>query len=79
MAVDSPDADEFDRAGLRLSPEMHEAQAAMAAERDEEYDPEAFERRIAADRDDWPDPIDDVEAADGVDPDEIEQWKAADE
>lgn len=46
MAIDNPDAEEFDRPELRLSPEMHAVQAEMAAERGEEYDPVAFEREI---------------------------------
>ena len=63
MAVeeDVPDVDEFDRPDLELSPEMHQVQAEMAAERGEEYDPDAFERackeRVAR----APDPIEDAE------------------
>lgn len=50
MAVEGnvPDVDHFDREDLRLSPEMHHAQAEMAAERGEEYDPHEFERQLDA-------------------------------
>lgn len=63
MAVedDVPDVETFDWADLMLSPEMHQVQAEMAAERGEEYDPYEFERaceeRVAA----APDPFDDAE------------------
>lgn len=44
---DVSDVDYFDREDLWLSPVMHRAQAEMAAERGEEYDPCEFERRLA--------------------------------
>lgn len=75
MAVNAPDADEFDREDLELAPETHQALAEMAAERDEEYDPYAYERRMKEHRSDNPDPIEDVEAVDGVDEAAIERWK----
>lgn len=74
MAVegDVPDVDHFDRDDLRLSPEMHHAQAEMAVERDEEYDPYEFEARL----DDIPDPrpIEDAEPVEGKE-DLFEEWR----
>lgn len=75
MAVDSPDADEFDRPDLRLSPEMHREQAEMAVERGEEYDPYEFERRIEERRDEWPD-LDEAEPVDGQE-DRHREWTNA--
>lgn len=62
MAIgdDVPDVEEFDRPDLSLSPEMHQVQAEMAAERGEEYDPIEFERRIQEQVEQMPDPIDDA-------------------
>lgn len=64
--------DEFDRPELRLPPEFHRAQAEMAAERGEEYDPEAFEDRIAKDRESWPD-LDAAQAVNGQE-DRFAEW-----
>lgn len=65
MAIDddAPDVADFDRDDLRLSPQMHLAQAEMAAERGEEYDPLEFERRLDEVPD--PDPIEDAVPVDG--------------
>ena len=63
MAVedDVPDVEEFDRPDLELEPETHHAQAEMAAERGETYDPYEVERRAR----DWvraaPDPVQESE------------------
>lgn len=63
MAVgdDVPDVEAFDRDDLSLSPEMHQVQAEMAAERGEEYDPVEFEQGIRDQVDQMPDPFDDAE------------------
>lgn len=62
VAVDEvPDVSAFDRSNLRLSPEMHQVQAEMAAERGEEYDPYAFEARCREQAENMPDPIEDAE------------------
>lgn len=63
MAVeeDVPDVGDFDRPDLELSPEMHHAQAEMAAERGEEYDPYEFERACRERVADAPDPFEDAE------------------
>lgn len=71
MAVEG---DEFDREDLELSPEMHRAQARMAAERGEEYDPYEAEREMEEWREDWPD-LDEAEPVEGADPDDVEQWR----
>lgn len=71
MAVE---ADEFDREDLSLSPEMHRAQAEMAAERGEEYDPYEAEREMEERREDWPD-LDEAEPVEGADPADVEQWR----
>lgn len=76
VVEDVPSVDEFDREDLELSPEMHQAQAEMAAERGEEYDPEEFEQRIIARRDEWPHPIEDAEPVEGME-EEFEEWKNA--
>lgn len=61
MAIEDevPEDDEFDRPDLELAPETHRAQAEMAAERGETYDPYEVERRAR----DWarraPDPMPD--------------------
>lgn len=78
MAVDVPEVDEFDRPELSLSPEMHQAQAEMAAERGEEYDPVAFERRIESRRDQWPDLVEDAEPVEGNE-DRFQEWLEAGE
>lgn len=79
MAVkDVPDVSEFDRPDLRLSAETHHAQAEMAAERGESYDPYAFERAIAERRDDWPDLIDDAQPVEGKE-ELFEEWVATGE
>ena len=76
MAVENPtDVDDFDKPDLRLSPEMHQVQAEMAAERGEEYDPYAFEQAIDDRRDQWPDLIEDAEPVEGKE-DLFEEWKA---
>lgn len=75
MAVNAPDADEFDREDLELAPETHQALAEMAAEQGEEYDPYDYEHRMKEQRSDNPDPIGDVEAVDGVDEATLERWK----
>jgi len=71
MAVESPDVEDFDRPDLNLSPEMHLAQAEMAAERGEEYDPYEFEKTL----EDIPDPhpIEDTEPVEG-DENRHEKW-----
>ena len=63
MAVEDevPDVETFDRPDLLLAPESHHAQAEMAAERGEEYDPYEFERRCREQAERMPDPIDDAE------------------
>ena len=63
MAVedDGPTVEEFDRPDLELSPEMHQVQAEMAAERGEEYDPYEFERHVSELVDQAPDPFDDAD------------------
>jgi propanediol dehydratase small subunit len=58
LGEDVPDVDDFERDDLRLSPEMHQAQAMMAAERGEEYDPLEFERRLDEVSD--PDPVEEA-------------------
>lgn len=77
MAVegDVPDVDYFDREDLRLSPEMHHAQAEMAAERGEEYDPYEFERRIDEWMEDAPDHIKGAEPVEGNE-ELFEEWLA---
>jgi len=62
---------------LRLSPEMHQAQAEMAAERGEEYDPHEFERRIEERRDEAPHPVDDSVPVEGKEMHAAE-WKGLD-
>jgi hypothetical protein len=74
MAV-IPDANEFDREDLRLSPQTHQALANMAAERGEEYDPHEYEERIAASRKSWDDVFDDVKPVEGNE-DRFEEWLA---
>lgn len=69
--------DEFDRPELRLPPAFHRAQAEMAAERGEAYDPVAFEDRIERDHDDWPD-LDDAEPVAGEE-ERFAEWMAASE
>lgn len=77
MAVENtPDADEFDRPDLRLSPETHAVKAEMAAERGEEYDPYEVERRMKEREDEWPHPIEDAEPVEGME-EEFEEWKNA--
>lgn len=63
MAVDDevPEVEAFDRSDLMLSPEMHQVQAEMAAERGEEYDPYEFERACEERVAEAPDPIEDAE------------------
>lgn len=63
MAVedDVPSVEEFDRPDLTLSPEMHHAQAEMAAERGDEYDPYEFEALVSERVDRAPDPFEDAE------------------
>lgn len=63
MAVedDVPGVEEFDRPDLTLSPEMHQVQAEMAAERGEEYDPYEFEELVSSRVDQGPDPFEDAE------------------
>ena len=63
MAIEDevPDVEEFDRPDLEFAPESHHAQAEMAAERGEAYDPYEFERRSREQVDRMPDPIDDAE------------------
>lgn len=56
--------DEFDRPGLSLSPELHRQQAAMAADRGVEYDPEAFEEFVSQHRDGSPS-LDDADPVSG--------------
>ena len=56
-----PDAEEFDRPDLEFAPESHHAQAEMAAECGEAYDPYEFERRSREQVDRMPDPIEDAE------------------
>lgn len=75
---DVPDVSEFDQHDLRLSPEMHHAQAEMAAERGESYDPYEFERRIDEWMEDAPDPIEGTEPVEGKE-DLFEEWLAMDE
>lgn len=78
MAVEPPDADEFDRPDLRLSPEMHEAQAEMAAERGEEYDPYEFEQRVGERVSEYPDPFEGAEPVEGKE-ELLEEWLSLDE
>ena len=73
MAVETPDADEFDRPDLRLSPEMHEVQAEMAAERGEEYDPNEFEQRVRDRVREYPDTSEGAEPIEGNE-DVLEEW-----
>jgi hypothetical protein len=56
-----PDVEEFDRPDLEFAPESHHAQAEMAAERGEAYDPYEFERRSREQVDRMPDPFEDTE------------------
>lgn len=56
-----PDVEAFDRPDLEFAPESHHAQAEMAAERGEEYDPYEFERRCREQVAQMPDPFDDAE------------------
>lgn len=73
MAVES---DEFDREDLTLSPEMHRAQAEMAAERGEDYDPYERERELEELSEDWPD-LDEAEPVEGQEH-RHEEWLNAD-
>jgi propanediol dehydratase small subunit len=63
MAIEDevPDVEEFDEPDLRLTPESHQVQAEMAAERGEEYDPHEFERRVREQVERMRDPFDDAE------------------
>ena len=64
MAVDEdevPEVDAFDRPDLELSPETHQVQAEMAAERGESYDPYEVEERAREWVAEAPDPIEDAE------------------
>ncbi|MFC7156540.1 hypothetical protein ACFQPA_13910 [Halomarina halobia] len=77
MAVkDVPDVSDFDRPDLRLAPETHRAQAEMAAERGEEYDPYEYERRIDEWMEDAPDPIEGAEPVEGKE-ELFEEWRTA--
>lgn len=78
MAVDVPDVEEFDRPELRLSPEMHQVQAEMAAKRGEEYDPVEFELEIAARRKEMPDLDEAAEPVEGNE-DLFQEWLEAGE
>lgn len=60
MAVE-PDDRDFDRPNLRLSPEMHRAQAEMAAEHGREYGPYEFERQVDERVEESPGPIADAD------------------
>ncbi len=75
MAVEVPDVEEFDRPDLRLSAEHHQAQAEMAAERGEEYDPYEFEKQSRERQDQWPD-LDDAEPLEGME-DFHQEWLEA--
>lgn len=78
MAVeDVPEVSAFDRPDLQLSPEMHHAQAEMAAERGENYDPYEVERRIDEWMEDAPDPIEAAEPLEGKE-EIFEEWLAMD-
>lgn len=76
MAVedDIPDLDEFDRPDLRLSPEMHRAQAEMAAERGEDYDPYEFEASLDEPVEQPPDPVEDAESVEGHE-ERFREWR----
>lgn len=63
LGEDVPDVDEFDRDDLRLSPEMHLAQAEMAAERGEEYDPYEFERDVRERVEQMPGPFEEFDGS----------------
>lgn len=63
LGEDVPDVDEFDRDDLRLSPRMHVAQAEMAAERGEEYDPYEFERGVRERVEQMPDPFEELDGS----------------
>lgn len=79
MAVeDGPDVNEFDQPDLQLSPEMHQAQAEMAAERGENYDPYEFERRVRERVSEYPDPSEAAEPLEGKE-EIFEEWLAMDE
>lgn len=71
MAVDP--VEEFDREDLTLSPEMHQAQAEMAEERGEDYDPYEFEQEL--ERTETSPDLDEAEPVEGADPDDVEQWR----
>jgi hypothetical protein len=60
MAVE-PEERDFEDPDLRLSPEMHQLQAELAAERGEEYDPYEFEAEVRERVDEAPDPIEAAE------------------
>lgn len=76
MAVeDDRDADEFEQDDLDLSPEMHQVQAEMAAERGEPYDPYEFEHRVRERVDDYPDPLEAAEPLEGKE-ELFEEWLA---
>lgn len=60
MAVE-PDERDFEDPDLQLSPEMHQLQAELAAERGEEYDPHGFEERVRERAAEAPDPIEAAE------------------
>jgi len=70
-----PDAEHFDRPDLELSPEMHQAQAEMAAERGEEYDPYEQEARLGDVKDHEDLEVNVVEGKEDV----FQEWKQAGE
>lgn len=64
MVPEVPDVEEFDKPDLLLSPQMHHAQAKMAAERGEKYDPYELEKELEERSEESPD-LDEAEPLEG--------------